>query len=236
MKEHYINTFHDLYDIAQLYRKGRWVFRGISYASYKLVPKCGRLGIKPVIEKRIFNHFVREATAYIGAAPSSEWELLALAQHHGLPTRLLDWTENPLVAAYFACQDSDEDEDGAIYMLRTEYVVRDYSISPFSIERLSRYRPHHVTNRIAAQRGLFTVHPDPMQALELSHDGPVTIHRAVVRKELKKTLLFSLSRFGINKSSLFPDLDGLAAHIMWIYANEDPSEEKHITDRAFRDG
>lgn len=230
MKDHDINSFHDLYDIAQLYRKGRWVFRGVGCASYDLVPKIGRPGIETEHERRIFDHFVREATAYVGAVPSSNWELLALAQHHGLPTRLLDWTENPLVAAYFACQE-DESEDGAIYMLQTPHVVRDYSISPFAVDQLSRYRPHHITKRIAAQRGLFTIHPDPKQALELLNKGPMKVHRAIVCKKLKKKLSFNLSRFGINRSSLFPDLDGLAAHIMWMYSNEDPSEEKHITDK-----
>jgi hypothetical protein len=232
MKDHVVSSFHDLYDIAQLYRKGRWVFRGVDCASYKLIPKIGRTGIEPEHERRIFDHFVREATAYVGTVPSSDWELLALAQHHGLPTRLLDWTENPLVAAYFACQEN-ESEDGAIYMLQTSYVVRDYSTSPFAIDQLSRYRPHHITKRIVAQRGLFTLHPDPKQALELLNKGPIKIHRAIVYKKLKKKLLFNLSRFGINRSSLFPDLDGLAAHIMWMYSNDDPSEEKHITDKDF---
>lgn len=221
-----ITTFDDLYNVAQAYRLGRWVFRGQPDIDMPLIPRVGRLDVETHHEKWIFQQFVRDAAAYINPMPESEWELLALARHHGLPTRLMDWTENALVAAFFACY-VDYQVDGVIYMLNCRDAVKS-QVSPFEIETLMRYRPRHITRRIAAQRGLFTVHPNPREALEVGDEGAVRVHRAIVARSFKRKLRWNLSRFGMNLANLFPDLDGLTAHITWMFSDSDPSEEAMI--------
>jgi len=56
------------------------------------------------------------------------------------------------------------------------------------------------------------------------------VRRAVIPKEFKLKLLWNLSRFNVNRQSMFPDLDGLAAHIGWMFSGLDPSEEPHAHD------
>jgi hypothetical protein len=80
--------------------RGQWVFRGHSDKKFKLIPSVGRGGhtsqTDESYERSLFNIFVREAGSHLSPAPESDWEWLAIAQHHGLPTRLLDWSHSPL--------------------------------------------------------------------------------------------------------------------------------------------
>jgi hypothetical protein len=218
-----ILSFVQLSEALETFRSARWVFRGVCAPEHILVPKVGRIKGLAREEKRIFALFKREAPAFVPEVPSDDWELMALAQHHGLPTHLLDWTENPLVAAYFA-SDKNYDCDGVIYVMDNRNVVKEGHRSPFEIDTIMRYRPRHITRRIQAQRGLFTIHPDPETPLEVGTRSNIEIQRLVIDKAYKRDLIWDLARFAINRASLFPDLDGLAYHINWMYSMYDPAK------------
>ena len=99
-----------------------YVFRGMDVAGWSLATSLQRLPKKnstntKLIERSLVRNFRKYANA--GAFDEkSEWYVLAVAQHNGLPTRCLDWTTSPLIAAHFACGDEKyKNDDGAIWCI-----------------------------------------------------------------------------------------------------------------------
>ena len=212
-----LDSFGRFNDYVQHGHVGDRLYRGIADARFSLRPQMGWIPLRPgegrrEVERVMFDRFKREAVLHTYSRPANDWEWLGLAQHHGLPTRLLDWTTNPLVALYFAVyQEIGEGvENSAVFVLGTFQTVDAGSDrSPFEVSQIGRVDLPHLTPRLAAQSGTFTIHPEPEQDVT----DNVTMIRIprTARKELKNCL----HRYGVNFKSIFPGLEGIAMHIRW---------------------
>ncbi len=222
MSDKIIESFCDLHNAVRKYGPKTVIYRGVKDESYLLKPEVGRYkknrSNSPIDEKeerRILRLFKEQALPYLTFRPETEWEWLAIARHHGLPTRLLDWTRNPLIAAYFAVEE-EHIGNSIIYAYRSEsYIKTEKYKHPFDRMKVGKFIPTHITRRITAQAGVFTIHPEPSEAFRSSD-----IDRLIIKGNARKDLKWILYRYGIHRASLFPDLDGLARYIRWLRTNQ----------------
>lgn len=122
-------------------RRDTGVYRGASNATRPLLTSLDRLGgmdpphTKVELEEHILRNFIRYSRPHLDQArPLNEWELLIAAQHHGVPTRLLDWTYSPLVAAFFATRPSaGEEHDRAVWRLDWQRVHRHFDLPSLAL-------------------------------------------------------------------------------------------------------
>ena len=224
--DRHVGSWEDFSHLIENCSGQDWVFRGVTNCEHRLIPKIGRsqsrkdprtgecVEFSSRGERKIVDDFSRSARPYFINSPQNDLELLAIGQHHGLPTRLLDWTESPLVAAYFAAEEAGVSGVPGIYAVKGLPVL-DGSEDPFNLSQVSIYRPPHISARIPAQRALFTVHPTP------DRDDIAPARTELWRIEGKNRSTFWLKRIldtcGINRSALFPDLDGLSHYLGWKY-------------------
>ncbi|MCS0027074.1 FRG domain-containing protein [Vibrio alginolyticus] len=229
METKYITKLSDFHDLVQSLNSTHPIFRGLKSSKYELISTIGRSYLKneeyvargvydykvtKETEMAALSEFKRRASPYLNTTIDSEWELLALAQHHGLPTRLLDWSRNPLVAVYFACMNNFKSGDAVIYVIRNYHDLNVPSIdqSPFDITETHLLIPPHVTPRIAAQAGLFTVHHNPKCPFEYEN-----MEKWVIGRELVSYMAGMVNTYGFNDATMFPGLDGIAKTVEQDY-------------------
>jgi hypothetical protein len=174
------------------------------------------------------SEFKKRSRPLLADAPPDhdDWAWLAIAQHHGLATRLLDWSANPLVALYFAIESANGARDCVVWCAKPNTplipglrisvfdnkstVCATEELSPWELDTIRVFRPPLTDRRIAAQDSRFTVHPRGKNLLQ-DFDGSVA--RLLIPGSSRQLLQWQLNAIGFHPSSLFPDLDGVARYL-----------------------
>lgn len=208
------------------------LFRGLKKKSYPLIPKIGRsnyvqrcssetdkqLFDLQDLEERTMNDFIKMSVPHMDLRDMNPWDQWTIGQHYGLPTRFLDWTENPLIAAYFATEDATEDVAVCVTD-RTQFNVGTDDLPDiFSLpedDDVLLHIPSYINARIIAQKGVFTVHRNPTLPLDQTIINGVmcNVDQLIVPRDALREFVKDLDWFGINRSFIYPGLDGLAYYL-----------------------
>ena len=252
MREHRASSWLELQELLfadtwnedlSLFRS-RFAYRGVSDATDGLTSSLWRLGGGEELERQLMRAF-RKYAAQDAVPHDTDWDWLALGQHHGLPTRLLDWTYSPYVALHFATQNVDKyDRDGVVWCIDYGQAhellpaplragLDEEGATVFTTELLTEAAPHlrdldgrfvlfveppSFDARIVNQYALFSV----VSPAEERLDDWVAEHeklafRVVIPTELKWEVRDKLDQANVTERVLFPGLDGLSRWLTRYY-------------------
>ena len=210
-----------------------FLFRGQT-VDFPLIPKLCRLKAKGEllnVEKLLLQEFKRTNPLLIEVhKPMDDWDYLTLGQHFGLPTRLLDWSNNALTALWFATGEvnakhrTDERSYSVIWILmphQKDFDLNLEQIHPFDVPETRLVRPRIIKQRINNQSGVFSV----LSSQEILGKRYMTesdsFDQKLIKVKIPATSLTEirtdLNTMGVNAFSIFPELEGLCTYLQWRY-------------------
>jgi len=219
-------------------RYSHWAFRGERDERWPLYSSLSRylqnFGVAreawPEQERRIIRIFQRKAHQFLTKPPDQDdvFQWIALMQHHGAPTRLIDFTWSPYVAAFFALERTLA--DGVVWALNPARIDSSRNPKPARHDprpkgNFQRYylpgtrrfiwmgEPQTMNSRLIAQSGTFAV-PGvldvPVEDILSDQDQSNILAKIVLANAVREVGMRELYRMNITHATLFPGLDGLA--------------------------
>lgn len=218
MKVIEVGDFIEFHKVVAEYSGSNYLFRGQIDFDWNLTPKIGRQDFAKTVpsifkEEFLLRAWMRYSSQIITKEPINQWDRLSLAQHHGLATRLLDWTKNPLVALFFATFDFQSEKDASVFLFDYRNEVFDTEkADPFKIKGSGVFHPKGVTARVISQRGIFSISHNPKKSLEILMPN-FSFVKLKIKGNSKKAIQKTLEQYGINEFSIYQDLDNLSNYL-----------------------
>jgi hypothetical protein len=207
-------------------------FRGQAATAWNLTPSISRTETNPIAKEwNYLKLFKQNATRFVPeSSAKTKWEWLLLMQHYKVPTRLLDWSENPLVSLYFAVE-NEPDQDGALWMLNPIEYNQHNNLTIGDIpdlpsldmdEFIDSYLPNKIisspgavvpiaciaarnSSRIVAKHGVFTLFGNQFESLD-TFAPPNGWWRYKIPKAEKSQIKKELKTLGFTAFTLFQEI------------------------------
>jgi len=201
------------------------IFRG-QRKDYTLLPNICREGEPELLlinERALLTEFKKEASRCLQVIPKNDSEWLVVAQHHGLHTRLIDWSYDPYAALWFALEKSKQNDSRpevwVMNPLKKDVIDDLKHAKPFYGERTKVFKSSFDIPRLKAQKGCFVL----FKHVESSSKGFVPLEKnKQLRERLERVriqnhatarILKQLNAMGYDRDILFPDIDKVAASV-----------------------
>jgi hypothetical protein len=228
MEQTTVRQVSDVVKVIEEYRRigKKLLFRG-HRQDWDLLPVIARCTPRyplPELERSMVKKFKRESLPFLEMRPESELDWLAVAQHHGLPTRLLDWSSNALASLWFAVsQEPADDEPGVLWIMTPSsefYINKRRDTDPYTIKQTRVLVPKFISRRIVSQGAYFTVHASDTRSpyftpLQNEDRFRGALRKLMIPAERFADFRFQLNRLGVNSLTIYPDLSGLCQYLRW---------------------
>lgn len=219
-------------------------YRGDADKSYPLLPSIQRNEHKISLERYITNDFYIKANQVLEKAPAKKnyaaW--MSIMQHYGLPTRLLDWSQSPLIAAFFAVEKYIDfpQTDACVWVLAPGRLnemegfgsciypvdadtVQNMLLPAFKerghVEELADkiIACHSTENnlRMYSQQANFTIHNSLRRLEDICDEN--TLYKIIIPADARQYFSYCLGIFGITEGFVYPDLDHISYDLKRAY-------------------
>jgi hypothetical protein len=236
-----ITSLSDYFEVfnSVLKKEKKFWLRGHGDFTWNLTPSALRYkrGEKRNRALNLLFDFKRFVEIKLSNPPGSNEELkwVQLAQHYGLPTRLLDWTQNASIALYFACLEPEK--NGLVFVLNPvdlnkesdpqrprvfnvhqdadlieKYLKLSGNRDPKGLKTIAIH-PTWNSERIMIQQGVFTLHGS--RDFILTGNQAPSLAYLPIPRNVKQSLLRELDRVGVCEMSIFPESEHVCRYLKW---------------------